>query len=193
MNNVNVTPKVDFLTIHVFLDTNVIIHCKSFTEIDWEELFKEFGKKDIKIVIPYIVNKELDGLKGQNKKARNVQSKLRDLRDTEFKNGITLNITVFPTTWNSLEPQWAENLDQNDPDCKIIAEILVFKKNHLEDDVFFITGDNSPYFLAKELGINTIFWRDDQYLSLFKPNKPKYRGPNRLTDLKICFENAVRK
>lgn len=178
------------ITTYIFLDTNVFLHCKAFTEINWQAIFKEPQKSDkIVIIVPYKVNEELDNLKKSEKKARNVQKKLRELKDVEFKDGITLNITVFSTKWSSLKPEWAEKLDENIPDCQIIAEILVFKEKHPNDDVYFITSDNTPYFQAIELGINTIFWRDDEYKLIFKPSRIKAKPRERLTDLRIFFEN----
>jgi len=178
------------MTKYIFLDTNVFLHCKVFTEIDWRDLFEETQKNDeISIVVPYIVNKELDNLKGYEKKARNIQKKLRELKDVEFKEGITLNITLFPTKWSILKPDWVEKLDENDSDCQIIAEVLVFKEEHPDDEILFITGDNTPYFQANALGINTVFWLDEEYESIFKPIEIQTASINKLTDLKIFFKN----
>lgn len=182
------------MTKFVFLDTNVFIHCKSFIEIEWRELFKDSQTEDdIVIVVPYMVKKELDNSKKYDKKARNIQNKLKELKDVEFKEGITLNITIFPIKWSSLKPEWVEKLDENESDCKIIAEILVFKENHSDDEIYFVTGDNTPYFQADALGINTIFWLDEQYNAIFKPSKIKTAKINKLTDLKIYFNNRENK
>ena len=176
------------MTKYIFLDTNVFLHCKTFTEINWRKLFEETQRTDeIFIVVPYMVNKELDSLKGSEKKARNLQKKLRELKDVEFEEGITLNITLFPTKWSILKPEWAEKLDENDSDCHIIAEVLAFKEKHPDDEIYFITGDNSPYFQANALGINTIFWLDDKYTTIFKPVEK--RKEKKFTDLKIYFKN----
>lgn len=175
---------------YIFLDTNVFLHCKVFTEINWRDLFEETQKTDeIIIVVPYKVNKELDNLKGHEKKARNIQKKLRELKDVEFKEGITLNITLFPTKWSILKPDWVEKLDKNDSDCQIIAEVLAFKEEHPDDEIFFVTGDNTPYFQANALGINTVFWLDKEFESIFKPIEIQTASINKLTDLKIFFKN----
>lgn len=80
-------------------------------------------------------------------------------------------------------------MDENDSDCRIIAEILVFKEKHPNDEVYFITSDNRPYLQADALGINTFFWTDDEYKEIFEPIKPKSKKEEKLTDLKIYFEN----
>lgn len=178
------------MIIYIFLDTNVFIHCKLFTEIEWRALLKKPDKSEkIFIVVPYMVNEELDYLKKSEKKARKVQKKLRELKDVEFKDGITLSITLFPIKWSSLKPDWAEKLNENIHDCQIIAEVLLFKDNHPEDEIIFITGDNTPYFQADALGIKAIFWRDDEFKLIFKPSKVEAKIIKRLTKLKMQFKN----
>ena len=49
------------------LDTNLLLHGKFLTEINWNFIFEEQKKK---IVIPYIVLKELDRAKYSNNVAR---------------------------------------------------------------------------------------------------------------------------
>lgn len=182
------------MTKYIFLDTNVFLHCKTFTEIDWRNLFEETQNDDeIVIVVPYMVNKELDNLKRYEKKARNIQNKLKELKDVEFKECISLNISFFPTKWSSLKPEWAEKLDENESDCKIIAEILVFKENNPDDEVYFVTGDNTPYFQADALGINTIYWLDEEYKTIFNPSKTQPTRKHKLTDLNLIFKNKDNK
>ncbi len=181
------------MTLFVFLDTNVFIHCKTFTEIEWRDLFKENqNDEEIVIVLPYMVNKELDNSKKYEKKARNIQNILKELKDVEFKEGITLNISIFPTKWSSLKPEWAELLDENESDCKIIAEILVFKENNPDNEVYFVTGDNTPYFQAKALGINTIFWLDEKYKEIFISDEKKGKVPS-LPYLGVYFDDQMSK
>lgn len=181
------------MTLFVFLDTNVFIHCKIFTEIKWRELFKDNqNDEEIVIILPYMVNKELDNLKKYDKKARNIQNKLKELKDVEFNESITLNISIFPTKWSSLKPEWAELLDENESDCKIIAEILVFKEENPDNEVYFVTGDNTPYFQAKALGINTIFWLDEKYKEIFGSDDKKEKVPS-LPDLGVYFNDQMSK
>ncbi|MEJ2248839.1 MAG: PIN domain-containing protein [Candidatus Lokiarchaeota archaeon] len=178
------------MTIFIFLDTNVFLQCKTFTEIKWRDLFEISKEKDdIVIKVPYIVNKELDKAKKYEKKARNIQSKLRKLNNMEFDEGISLKISIFPTKWSSLKSEWTDKLDENESDCRIIAEILFFKENHPDDEIYFITGDNTPYFQANAMQIKTIFWLDNQYNEIFEQINDKTVKRNKLTDLKILFKN----
>lgn len=107
---------------HIFLDTIVLQQCKLFTEIDWEDLFGVECEK-ISIHIPNMVLRELDNQKKESKKARQVIPLLRKLRNTEFKPKIFLELTLFPTKWDSLKEEWKKKLDRTDPDHHIIEEI----------------------------------------------------------------------
>jgi len=129
-------------------------------------------------------------LKQRKKRIRNLQGKLKKYKDKEFSTGIFLKIIIYPTKWSSLESDWVEKLDKNDADCRIIAEILVFSKIHPEDDIYFITADNTPYFLAKDLGINTIYWTDEEFKEIFERDESNIKKPKILTDLIIHFENG---
>lgn len=174
---------------YIFLDTNVFLQCRSFIDIDWKSLLTDFKDKDkIFLMVPYIVNKELDKSKYFEKKARNLQKNLRNLKDKEFKNQIYLKISIFPPKWNSLEAEWLDKLDSDEPDCHIIAEILLFKKKNPDSQIYFVTGDNTPYFMAQAIGLSCIYWLDDEYKGIFEPSKPKKKLEKKLTDMKIHFE-----
>jgi rRNA-processing protein FCF1 len=98
------------LTKFVYIDTNIFYHCRFFTEIDWKSIFKENVDKVV-IRVPYMVMKELDKGKYKFKRARQVLPKLRELKDREIKNGVELEISLFPTKWESLDSEWKEKLD----------------------------------------------------------------------------------
>jgi len=85
----------------LFLDTNVFIECKSFTEISWRELFDNF-KGDIIIYVPETVLEELDSLKKRKGKAIKILSKIREYFGIEFEPGIKLEISTIPPDWDSL-------------------------------------------------------------------------------------------
>ena len=171
---------------HVFLDTNVLQQCKLFTEIDWENLFEDNPEK-ITIHIPNMVLRELDKNKKESKKARQVIPLLRKFIEKEFRPKVYLDLSIFPTKWDSLKDEWKEKLDINDPDHHIIGEILFYKENNADKDVWFITGDNTPSLVSEKMKISTIFWRDDEYISKFQIAKAK---PRKYPELLLCFENA---
>ena len=174
---------------YIFLDTNVFYICKFFMDIDWKSIFTDKVDKVI-IKVPYMVIKELDKGKYDKKRARQVLPILRKLKDTEIKEGVELQISIFPTKWESLEQGWKDKLDKEDHDNRIIAEVLKFSKKNPYYDVIFITGDNLPCMTATEMGINTIFWRDQKYKNLFQIQKIQ---KVKLPDLEIYFDSKEKK
>lgn len=177
---------------YIFLDTNVFVQCRSFLSINWRELFNDDLDKDIFIVISYTVNQELDELKKRKKRIRRLQSNLRKFKDKEFSDGVFLKFLIFPIKWSSLDSEWSEKLNENDADCRIIAETLKFKEAHMDDEIYFITGDNTPYFIAQELDINSINWLDEEFKNIFERDKSNIKHQNKLTDLIIRFANKER-
>lgn len=156
------SPKV----INIFLDSNLFLHAKLFTEINWEDIFDvEYSETVIRI--PFMVIKELDNLKYKNKRARQVIAKLRKL-ETHSEGKLKIELSIFPPKWTNLREEIKEVLSEEESDHRIISEILLFKDRHGDENVIFITGDYIPYKLANKLGINTINWLDDQYESIFK-------------------------
>lgn len=174
---------------YIFLDTNVFYHCKFFLEIDWKSIFTENVNKVI-IKVPYMVMKELDRGKYDKKRAQQVLPILRKLKDKEINEGVELQISIFPTKWEFLKQEWKDKLDKEDPDNRIIAEVLKFSQENPDYDIIFITGDNLPYMTAIGMGINTIFWREQKYKDLFQIQKIKKL---KLPDLEICFDPRERK
>lgn len=161
---------------YIFLDTNVFYHCKEYREIEWKSIFTEDLDKLI-IKVPNMVLKELDYGKNLNKDysiiARKVISSFRVYENVEFKEDIKLELSIFPPKWDKLDSESKVLLDKDDKDHNIIAEILIFCKEHNNDDVIFITGDFLPFRIGTKLGIKVINWRDEKYNKLFQNLKIK--------------------
>lgn len=177
--------KSDF---YIFLDTNVFEQCKSFTEIDWPNIVAQFKSnieyKNIILKVPYIVIMELDDHKKFDEKARKTLAKIRKFERINNNKNIKLEISIRPPRWDSLDLNLREELMENENDHRILAEILLFKKQNQYHDVLFVTGDYVPHKLAKELGINTINWLDEEYKSFFRKVKNKKKP-----DLELLFVN----
>ena len=60
---------------YIFLDTNVFIHCKEFTRIQWKKLFKDKVNR-VELIIPEIVLDELDDLKYKEGRIKGTISKI---------------------------------------------------------------------------------------------------------------------
>ena len=170
----------------LFLDTNVFIECKSFTEISWRELFDNFIG-DIIIYVPETVLEELDNLKKREGKTIKILSKIRDYIGIEFEPGIKLEISNIPPDWDSLQPEYKKLLSKHKTDHLIITEVLNYIDRNPKDDVIFVTGDTAPEIKARMfLTINTIFWRTPQYETIFLQKKT---SKIIIPDLEITFHN----
>jgi len=174
--------------VYIFLDTNVFEQCKSFTEINWSDVITQF-KPDIEyrniiLKVPYMVIMELDDHKKFDNKGRKNLAKIRRFERISSNKDFKLEISFRPPRWDSLDSSLREELMENENDHRILAEILLFKKQNLYHDVFFITGDYVPHKLAEELGINTINWLDNEYNPFFREVK-KEKKP----DLELLFIN----
>jgi len=180
---------------YVFIDTNVLYHCKLFTEIEWGALFEGKAEK-VELIIPNMVIEEID--KGKNstvkkkrKRARKVVSKFYELEKNPFidvKTEVTLSIN--PPEWKKLKRKDKKFLIQSNPDHQIIAEILLFIKNHRKEQVLFVSNDFLPLKMVSQYGISTINWKDKPYSGILM--KPEENGKAK-PDLEIHFENNKQK
>ncbi len=192
MKNIETNSKITIK--YIFIDTNVLYHCKFFTEIDWFSIFPDKPDK-IRLIVPNKVIEEIDeGKYNKDKKlrkrARKVISKLNELeRNPEFNKGIKVNLSIFPTKWENLEQKWKDVLDKSIDDHHIIAEILNFSLYQNKDDIIFISADFIPLQIAKKIGITTINWRNEEYSDTFiKPKEKKEKYPV----LEICFNHETK-
>jgi hypothetical protein len=100
---------------YCFLDTNILIHCQTFDEVDWPGAL---GVADVCFVLAPVVLKELDKRKNESKhdwiqeRARMLTKKLGTyLRDKRMSSAepvpVRPHVTLLPLT---IEPNidWAE-------------------------------------------------------------------------------------
>jgi len=192
MKNIEINSKITIK--YIFIDTNVLYHCKFFTEIDCFSIFPDKPDK-IHLIVPNKVIEEIDeGKYNRDKKlrkrARKVISKFNELViNPEFNKGIELNLSILPPKWEKLEQKWKDALDKSIDDHHIIAEILNFSGVHNNDDIIFISADFIPLQIAKKIGISTINWRNEEYSDTFiKPKEKKEKYPV----LEICFNHETK-
>lgn len=180
---------------YVFIDTNVLYHCKLFTEIEWGVLFEEKVDK-IVLIIPNMVIEEID--KGKNstvkkkrKRARKIVSKFYELEKNSFIGDKTeVKLSINPPEWKKLKRKDKKILTQSNPDHQIIAEILLFLRNHRKEQVLFVSNDFLPLKMVSQYGISTINWRDKPYSGILM--KPEENGKTK-PELEIHFENNKQK
>ncbi len=180
---------------YIFIDTNVLYHCKLFTEIEWGALFERKAEKVV-LMIPNMVIEEID--KGKNstvkrkrKRARKVISKFYELEKNPFIDVNTdVILSINPPEWKKLKRKDKKILTQSNPDHQIIAEILLFIKNHRKEQVLFVSNDFLPLKMVSQYGISTINWGDEPYSSILM--KPEENGKTK-PKLEIHFENNKQK
>lgn len=157
----------------LFVDTNFFLQFKSVSEINWDELFDD---EIIKIIISRPVQIEIDRLKNDGnsrraKRARKTNSLFREIIDSpeekiKFKIGsvtIVLQFSAHVTT-NQLKTV-QDDLDLNQPDDVILAEVKYYMKNHGSfNDIFFISHDTNPLITAKRNNIPVIMIPDSWLL-----------------------------
>jgi len=166
------------------LDTNVLIHCKNFTQIQWDKIFEEDCEK-ILILIPYMVLKELDNLKYQNKNALKAINKIRDIETGKFQvKAFGLISSILPPNWDKLLELDKQKLSMDEADHQILAEILLYHQENPQSKVVFVTGDYLPSKLAKEIKIECLYWLDENFRIYFEKEKI---STSKLEPLEIYF------
>lgn len=143
----------------VFIDTNILLHYKLFTEIDWCNIL---NYEYIRLYLTSTNLQELDNFKyDQNKKrkerARKVIKHISELDELEIttfrvrKDVILEIITAEPPT--KIFSKY--NLDPYVQDDRILAAIISFKEND-NAEILILTDDINLRLKAKKFGIGII-------------------------------------
>lgn len=143
---------------YCFIDTNILIHRKTFDEIDWPRVV---GADEVCLVVSQVVLKELDKLKNDKtdwiqERARTLLKKLRPfIRGSAMSATICPHVTLhiigqeprsdFPWAAHSLDPNWSDD--------RILASLLQFRREHPRANVCFVTSDSGPMSKAVRLNI----------------------------------------
>jgi hypothetical protein len=173
-------------TINIFLDSNLLLQGKFFSEINWKDIVVD-DEVELVIKIPFIVIKELDNLKYAKKRARKIIARLRKLDKYPYlDDNIKIDISILPPKWEELNDEHKELLVQEENDHNIIAEILLFMKSHPDEEILFITGDYIPFKLSEKLDITSINWLDEKYDTILKKEEIKEKKVKR-PDLAVFF------
>ncbi|WP_179412989.1 PIN domain-containing protein [Mucilaginibacter sp. E4BP6] len=182
--------------VYLFLDTNILIHCKPFKEIKWGN----YTKADFRIVLAPIVIDELDKHKYNPKaklakKAKQVLSDLEKIMDDENENKINILVT---------RPQRSSfdrfQFDPKQQDDTLMLSIIEFSEQHPEDKVFLVTNDLGPKLKAKTVGIAILILSDSEKLpqepdenekELIKVQKELQNLKNLIPKVDLYFQNKA--
>lgn len=139
------------------LDTDVLLHCKPFDQLDWRELA---DGRDVVLLIVGQVLRELDKHKNSHPKprvqerARKVLAHLVELVESdpepEVRDGVRLRrfrAAPPPTLFDE------HSLDRSVGDDYLVAEALVFQHRHPDADVCIVARDSGPRLTAGDVGL----------------------------------------
>jgi len=177
-------------------DTNLLLHGKFISEIKWRSILRDQG---ICIFVPYMVLKELDKAKyssntNRKKRARKLISFFKKYEnDKELYSEIPLITSHKKINWSDLPLNYDYLLDENEADHHILAEIIQYFLDRL-DDVYLITGDFTFSKFTLELGIKVIDWlEDEKYKAIFTLADEKKEITPKLPDLSLYFDEQMAK
>jgi hypothetical protein len=154
----------------IFLDTNIFLHFKSFTEIDWLTICQD---NICKIVIAPIVIDELDKYKvGNDEKAKRARKTLQKIegyvetKTNEIRKNIGLEVIIERPKKSTFKTY---HLNPEEKDNHLIASIIEYQKRLRNKDIFLCSNDIGPRLRAQQFKIN-IFKLSDSYLLPEKDN-----------------------
>lgn len=139
---------------YLFLDTNIFLHFKSYTDIKWEDIV---GTSQYTIVVAPIVIDELDKHKNSsnkkvNKKAKSTIGKFAEIVEGTSTNNLAVKLLV-------IRPEEAVfnqfGLSKSQQDDSLLATILSYTIQ-AGDEVILITNDLGPLIRAQSFNIKCI-------------------------------------
>jgi rRNA-processing protein FCF1 len=149
----------------IFVDTNTFLHYAPPEEIDW---FRIVGTNSIRIIISYVVLRELDKIKYENRSSKIKERARESLRRIEkyssaeqnSDSGLSFLITDHVSGFNFLK----HGLDPQLFDDRIIGDIITYRKTHKKNNIILLTNDLSFNFRAKKYEIDSISLGDEYKL-----------------------------
>lgn len=144
------------------LDTNVYLHYKLFTELEWKTLLRN---DDLTLIVPPAVIEELDEKKYSapntriKRRAQEVISKFQDASEGKsISRGFQINFlesNIEDVDWDTLR------LNPSNSDDRIIAAILALKEQTPDEEILIVTADLGMQLKARNHGIEFVPPPDD--------------------------------
>lgn len=135
---------------YIVLDTNILLHFKSFEEIPWSE---ELGSDKVNIILTSLVVEEVDRKKDNErgkvqKRAKTVSSRLGEILVDGKTSKYTIEYVEIP--FATEEEKQNYQLDRNDN--RILFAVI--KKGFVKEEVCVVSNDNTMLIRAKQFGFN---------------------------------------
>ncbi|MFH0801933.1 MAG: PIN domain-containing protein [bacterium] len=177
----------------LFIDTNVLLQCLDLENIAWHQFAND---QNLLLLISRPVQEEIDRMKqdGNTRRARrsrNATAFIRRMISAEdsrvavresnphvevgFAPPVIIKETNFPF------------LDLTRPDDRIIAEALMYRTEHIGEDVAILTHDTQPILMAKNCGLSVFIVPDEWLL----PPEPDARD-KKITELERKLKDLER-
>jgi hypothetical protein len=158
---------------HIFVDTNILLHFKIFSELDWPAIVSQGTAK---ILFAPIVVRELDEHKigGSSRKVRErARVVIGKLKEIQAIGSFRINEREIEVSFLSNEPQVDWHLMQLDPtinDDRLLASMLLFSQSEKIplDQLTLVTNDFGLYLKATARRIATIELPDSFALTLIE-------------------------
>jgi predicted ribonuclease YlaK len=136
---------------YLFLDTNIFLHFRYYTEINWNQII---GDGEYTIVVTSMVIDELDNKKYDVNRKISKRAKQMLIRFLEISNESQRE--NFPVVIDSTRPKEItfieNNLKNSTQDDNILASIIEFDIGEM-DEKYLISNDTGPKLKAKSLNI----------------------------------------
>lgn len=143
--------------LYIFIDTNIVMHYKPVTEIDWLALTKS---TECTIVLAPVVQDELEVKKrGHSKTAQRVQAFIKMIAARYKKDNKILENVSFEIPWKKPNKAFVESQDLvfEENDQKLLASMIDFKTSiDSTDDIMYCTSDVFASFRAEQRNIQTL-------------------------------------
>lgn len=155
----------------IFLDSNILLHFKSFIDIDWIKVCED---SKCKIVIAPIVIEELDKIKigndDKSKRARKILTRIENIienKKTEIRKNVEFEVLQSRPGDETLK---LNRLDYRKQDDQLLASIIEYREQHQGDLIYLCSFDIGPRLRSPQYDINVIKLSED-FLLPFKENE----------------------
>lgn len=150
--------------LQVFIDTNLLLQCRKLDQLPWHELF---DSEVVSILVPRVVRKEIDHLKGDGKgrrstRAREVSSLFREVLRSKSQALVlkpeSPRVTIDFFRYRALTEDLPANtlLNSSRSDDAIVLEAVTYQRAHLAADILIMSQDVNLLMAAEDAGIKTL-------------------------------------
>ena len=156
-------------TLYLFADSNLFLHYKPLSQIDWSRL----GDFDhIEVVVCRTVQREIDALKDRREgrrsdRARRAASTFLEIAQRGPQEHRPASPRVMLNLYGASQPKQdlADQLDYSQNDDRIIGHLAGFREDNPSADARLLTRDSGPVLTVRTLGIPCEIIPDDWLLA----------------------------